>query len=71
MRILLGILAGFVLGWITTSAALLTYGELARVSQREGAFAMGAVFLIGPVGGVVGAVAGGFLGARWRRARRG
>jgi hypothetical protein len=32
MRILLGILAGFVLGWIATSAGLLTYGELAQVS---------------------------------------
>jgi MFS family permease len=64
MRIVIGILLGFVLGWIVTSAAVLTYGELARVSQAEGAFAMGAVFLIGPIGGVAGAVLGGILGRR-------
>jgi len=67
IRILLGVLAGFVLGWIGTAAAVLTIGELAGVSQAEGAFAMGAIFLIGPVGGVLGAILGGMLGARWSR----
>jgi hypothetical protein len=64
IRILLGIVAGFVTGWVATAAAVLTYGELAGVRQAEGAFAMGAAFLIGPAGGVVGAVVGGILGAR-------
>jgi hypothetical protein len=64
IRILLGIVAGFVTGWVATAAGVLTYGEFAGVSQAEGAFAMGAVFLIGPAGGVVGAVVGGLLGAR-------
>ena len=67
LRILLGIVLGFVLGWIGTSTAALIYGELAHVSQAEGAFAMGAIFLMGPVGGVCGAVLGGILGGRWRR----
>lgn len=70
MRVVAGIVVGFVLGWVTTSAALLAYGDIAHVSQAEGAFAMGALFLIGPVGGVAGAVLGGVLGARWRRRRR-
>lgn len=64
IRTLLGIVAGLVIGWVATAAAVLTYGELARVSQAEGAFAMGAVFLIGPAGGIVGALVGGLLGAR-------
>ncbi len=71
MRIALGVVLGFILGWVATSAAVLTYGELAHVSQREGGFAMGAIFFMGPVGGVVAAVLGGWVGARWgRRARR-
>lgn len=69
MRVIAGIVLGFILGWVATSAALLAYGEVAQVSQAEGAFAMGAVFLIGPVGGVAGAVLGGVLGARWGRQR--
>ncbi|MEO3471108.1 hypothetical protein AAFN86_04510 [Roseomonas sp. CAU 1739] len=67
MRILLGIVLGFILGWVGTSAAALAYGELAHVSQAEGGFAMGAIFLMGPAGGIVRAVVGGILGARWRR----
>ena len=69
MRIFLGIVLGFILGWVGTSAAVLTYGELARVSQAEGGFAMGAIFFMGPAGGIAGAILGGFLGARWRRQR--
>ncbi len=67
MRVVLGILLGFVLGWVATSAALLAYGEMAHVSQAEGAYAMGAIFMAGPAGGLLGAVLGGFLGARRRR----
>lgn len=70
MRIVLGILAGFILGWVGTSAAVLTYGELAHVNQAEGGFAMGAIFFMGPAGGIAGAVLGGMLGARWRRQGR-
>lgn len=64
MRILLGVVLGFILGWVGTSATALAYGEFAHVSQAEGAFAMGAIFLLGPVGGIVGAVLGGILGAQ-------
>ncbi|MBR0649132.1 hypothetical protein GXW78_05620 [Roseomonas terrae] len=67
IRIAVGVLLGFVLGWVATSAAALAYGEVARVSQAEGAYAMGAVFLMGPAGGVIGAVIGGLIGARSRR----
>jgi hypothetical protein len=64
MRVVLGLLVGFVLGWIATAAAALTYGELAGVSQREGAFAMGAIFLMGPLGGIAGAILGVWLARR-------
>lgn len=70
MRVLLGILGGVVTGWVATGAAVLAYGAMAGVSQAEGAFAMAAVFLIGPLGGALGAVAGGILGARWARRAR-
>jgi MFS family permease len=65
MRILAGILLGFAAGWVATSVAVLTHGEMARVSHAEGAFAMGAAFMAGPAGAVLGAVLGGVLAARW------
>lgn len=67
MWIVLGLVLGFVLGWVVTSGAALIYGELAHVSQFEGAYAMGAVFALGPVGAAVGAIIGVILGARRRR----
>lgn len=66
IRILLGIVLGFVIGWIGTSAAVLTYGELAQVTHAEGAYAMGGIFLAGPAGGIACAILGGVLGARRR-----
>ncbi|MBW6399208.1 hypothetical protein KPL78_15200 [Roseomonas sp. HJA6] len=69
MWILLGVVLGFALGWIVTSGGALIYGELAHVSQFEGAYAMGAVFALGPMGGLIGAVIGVFLGARRQRSR--
>jgi hypothetical protein len=70
MRILLGIILGLAVGWVGTAAAVIGYGELARVSQAEGAFAMGAIFLAGPAGGIVGAILGGVLGGAWNRRAR-
>lgn len=67
MRTFVGIVLGFILGWVGTSAAMLTYGELAHVSQREGGFAMAAIFFMGPAGAILGAILGGVLGARWGR----
>jgi hypothetical protein len=67
MRTALGITLGLVLGWVTTAAAVLTVGELLRVSQSEGAFAMAAIFMAGPAGGIAGAILGGILGARSNR----
>lgn len=72
MRILMGVLLGAVLAGTGGVAAALTYGELARVSQFEGAFAMMVIFGFGPVAAIAGAILGGVLGARSaRRARAG
>jgi len=75
MKVLICFLAallGLVLGWVLTAAAALTIGELAGVSQFEGAFAMGAVFQLGPIGGLIFGCIGGWLGWRWagRRNKR-
>ncbi len=67
IHILVGIVLGFGLGWIGTSAAVLTFGELAQVTHAEGAYAMGAIFLAGPAGGIACAILGGVLGARRRQ----
>jgi hypothetical protein len=48
--------ASFVGVWALASAAALVLGNLAGVSQAEGAYAMGAIFMIGPVVGLVGAL---------------
>ena len=50
-------LASFVGCWIAVAAAAIAFGELAGVSQAEGAYAMGAIFMIGPVAGLIGAAA--------------
>jgi hypothetical protein len=61
MGLFVGLVLGFVVGWIATAAIALTLGEIMAVSQREGAFAMGAIFVMGPLGGVAGAVLGAWV----------
>lgn len=58
-------LLGFVLGWVITAASALEVGELSGVSHFDGAYAMGAIFLMGPMGGLFGAIVGAWLGWRW------
>lgn len=62
---LFGILLGFVAGYVVAVAGGIAYGEIAQVSQREGAYAMGVVFGFGPLGGALGALGGMVLGMRW------
>lgn len=68
MRILLGIVLGALVLGVGGAAAILTIGEMAGVSQLEGAFAMGVIFQIGPLLLIAGAVIGGLLGLWWARA---
>ncbi|WP_439575373.1 hypothetical protein [Phreatobacter sp.] len=53
-----GGLVGLVAGFAATIAIGLVAFEVFKVSQREGAAAMGLVFMIGPVGAVIGAIIG-------------
>lgn len=54
---LLVFLASFVGCWVAAAVAAIGLGELAGISQAEGAYAMGAIFMIGPVAGLIGAAA--------------
>ncbi len=63
-------LLGFVLGWIVASATALITGELSGVSNFEGAYAMGAIFYVGPAGGLFGAILVGLMGWRWANRRK-
>ena len=59
MKVVLWTLAGLVLG---AALVILVAGvivpSLTTVSQREGAYAMGVIFVMAPAGAVVGAVIG-------------
>jgi hypothetical protein len=46
-----------VVAYLVIVTALIVGGEIAGVSQREGAYAMGAIFLMGPFFAVVAATA--------------
>lgn len=63
---LLGGLVGAAIGWVAVAAAALAISGYYGVSDFEGARAMTAVFFYGPMGGVVGLVAGVWLVLRAR-----
>lgn len=63
-------LASFVGGWVVVTAGALILGEVAGVSQAEGAYAMGVVFTLGPMGGLlIAAGVTAWVMARRRRSR--
>lgn len=55
---IVGGIVGLVAGFAATIAIGVVAFEIFRVSQREGAAAMGLVFFIGPVGALIGAAIG-------------
>lgn len=65
---LLGLLVGALLGGLSGGLLALTIGEILGVSQMEGAFAMGVVFGVMPVAGLLGGLALAFWMGRkaWR-----
>ena len=65
--VMLGGLVGAIAGWIAFAAATLLFGGYFGLSDFEGQRAMVAIFGIGPMGGVVGLVAGIWLGLRFRK----
>ena len=73
MRIILAILAGLfgaAAGWTATAFAALIISGYLGISDFEGERAMTAFFGFGPVGGLLGLVAGIVLVLRYRRASR-
>ncbi len=63
-------LLGFVLGWVVASRSALILGELSDVSNFEGAYAMAAIFYVGPAGGPVAAILAAWMGWRWSGRRK-
>jgi hypothetical protein len=68
-RALLGFVLGLVLGWVGAVIAWLAWVEATGFVDREGAGAMGAVFVMGPAIGLTTAfVMAVWLGRRVQRA---
>lgn len=65
----LGGLAGATLGWIAAAFAAFVISGYLGVSDFEGARGMGAIFGIGPIGGLIGLAAGIWLVLRIRGVR--
>lgn len=64
LRAVLGFLLGAVALGLGVGIAALTLGEIAGVSQAEGAFAMGVAFTLVPLAALAGGVAGAIWFAR-------
>jgi hypothetical protein len=64
ISILAGI-AGAAAGWMAAAAGGMLIMGLAGVSDFEGARAMGSFFVIGPIGGILGLIAGIWLALRF------
>lgn len=65
-RVALGAVAGALAGGGAVFALGLAAAEVLAISQAEGAYAMGLVFVWVPAGALMGAVAGAVLAARRR-----
>lgn len=66
---LLGGIAGLIVGWVATAAITIFVGDLIGASNFEGALGMGAIFGIGPFGGLAGLILGIWIVVRKRRAK--
>lgn len=68
MKALLGGLAGAIVGWVGIAALVITFGETFGLTNFEGQRDMTAIFGFGPIGGLVGLIAGVWLARRFARA---
>jgi hypothetical protein len=66
--VLLGGLAGAIIGWVAVAAATILLGGYFGLSEFEGQRSMTAIFGFGPMGGIVGLMLGLWLTVRARRA---
>ena len=65
--VLLGGLAGAIVGWIAAAVAMMLLGGYFGLTEFEGEKSMTAIFGIGPIGGVAGLIAGLWLALRWHK----
>lgn len=67
----LAAIAGAIAGWFGSATLYMSLMLATGASDREGALAMGAFFGVGPIGGVIGALAGAGLVLYFRRRSEG
>lgn len=68
---LLALVLGFFGGWAVATSAMFRYMDAARIFDRDGGGAMGALFIVGPFFGLIAAIAAaGFVLARGLAAGR-
>jgi len=60
-------LFGLAIGWIVAAFGFLIIGGIVGVSDFEGQRAMLAFFAVGPIGGLIGLVAGIWVAIKFRR----
>jgi hypothetical protein len=66
MRIVLGFVAGLVLGYAATLFCWVGYAELAGVHDRDGGKIMGVAFVLAPAAAIVAGIVGALLARRVR-----
>lgn len=66
-RIILGIILGYVAGHASSVLGYILMTTYGGVFDRDGGGAMGAIFILGPMLGVVGAIAGVIIAALTRK----
>lgn len=67
--IAIGVIAGLLVGWVATAAAVIMLGEQLGLSNFEGQRDVMAAFGYGPAGGLIGLVFGVLLARRVARRR--
>jgi ABC-type antimicrobial peptide transport system permease subunit len=65
--VLLGGIAGAIVGWVAAAAATMLLGGCFGLDEFEGEKSMTAIFGMGPMGGVAGLIAGLWLALRWHK----
>ena len=71
MKVLIALAAGLIgtlVGWVAAAALTIALGGYFGLTEFEGERSMTAIFGIGPIGGLIGLIAGLWLALRLRSA---
>ncbi|MFZ1682069.1 MAG: hypothetical protein WAT70_13705 [Rhizobiaceae bacterium] len=63
-RIILGFVLGYIAGHATPVIGYILMTSFGGLFDRDGGGAMGAIFILGPMAGLVGGIAGAVIAAR-------